>query len=49
MTWAEAKSALQLLAEESVGRYVREAEAIEDAKYERSKSALAQEARRGTR
>jgi hypothetical protein len=49
MTWPEAKAALQLLAEESVGRHIREAQAIEDAEYERTKSALEQEARRGIR
>lgn len=49
MTWAEAKAALQLLAEETVGRRVREVEAIEDVTYQRTKAALEQEARRGIR
>ena len=40
MTWDDAKAALQLLAEERVGTRVREMQAREDARFERSKAAL---------
>lgn len=50
MTWDEAKAALLLLAEEGVGRRVREEAAREDATYERSKAILrAEEKSRGPR
>lgn len=50
MTWPEANAAAQLLAEERVGRVVRQVEAKEDADYARSKAALRRdEVRRGTR
>ena len=50
MTWDDAKAALQLLAEERVGLRVRQAEAAETARLERSKAVLqAEERRRGTR
>jgi len=40
MTWTEANAAAQLLAEEKIGTRIRQAEAAEDAQYERSKAAL---------
>ena len=49
MTWDEAKAALQLLAEERVGRRVREVEAVEKARLERSKSVLRAEEKRRAR
>lgn len=49
MTWDEAQAAVTLLAEERVGRRVRESQAIEDAKHQRSVAALRKEERRGPR
>jgi hypothetical protein len=46
MTWDEATAAVTLLAEERVGRRVRESEAIEDAKYQRSVAELRKGERR---
>jgi hypothetical protein len=50
MTWDDAKAALQLLSEERVGIRVRQAEAAETARLERSAAILrAEEKRRGPR
>jgi len=49
MTWAEFATARQLIAEERVGRLLREVQAQEDAKFTAAKKAIERTEKRGIR